>query len=63
MFKNISNFSFGLRQNNENIGEVKLPPWAKSPEDFIAKHNRALESEYVSKNLHKWINLIFGFKQ
>lgn len=45
------------------MDDVALPPWAKTPEDFIAIHRRALESEYVSQNLHKWIDLIFGFKQ
>jgi hypothetical protein len=45
------------------VGDVVLPPWAKSAEDFIAIHRRALESETVSESLHEWVDLIFGFKQ
>ena len=47
----------------KDIGLVELPAWAKTPEQFIIKHREALESEYVSKNLNKWIDLIFGYKQ
>lgn len=62
---NLNGYNFGLKQGTgEKIDNVILPPWAKGdPEIFIAKHREALESPYVSKNLHHWIDLVFGFKQ
>ncbi|KAL9601567.1 MAG: hypothetical protein Q9219_002401 [cf. Caloplaca sp. 3 TL-2023] len=62
---NPNNFDFGQRQGDgETIDKVILPPWAKGdPKIFIAKNREALESEYVSKNLHHWIDLVFGHKQ
>lgn len=43
--------------------DVALPPWAASPYDFVRLHRLALESDFVSSNLHHWIDLIFGYKQ
>ncbi|KAK5090010.1 beige protein-like 1 [Lithohypha guttulata] len=62
---NPNDYDFGTRQNStKSIGNVTLPPWAKGdPKIFIAKNRQALESPYVSKHLHKWIDLIFGCKQ
>jgi hypothetical protein len=40
-----------------------LPPWAKTPEEFIEIHRQALESDYVSEHLNEWIDLIFGNHQ
>jgi hypothetical protein len=62
----------GVRSNGKRVEEAKLPNWAyllntklnlaSSPSDFLRKHQEALESEYVSNNLHKWIDMIFGSK-
>ncbi|XP_016120823.1 neurobeachin-like protein 1 [Sinocyclocheilus grahami] len=52
-----------LQISKERVNDVILPKWAKSPEDFIYKHRKALESEYVSAHLHEWVDLIFGYKQ
>ncbi|XP_024362547.1 uncharacterized protein [Physcomitrium patens] len=55
--------NLGIRQNGEPVGDVKLPPWANDPDDFISKNRQALESQHVSMRLHSWIDLIFGYKQ
>lgn len=62
---NSNNFDFGVRQGDGGrIDTVTLPPWSKGdPKIFIAKHRAALESEFVSRNLHHWIDLVFGQKQ
>uniref|UniRef100_A0A6I8N2Q2 Neurobeachin-like protein 2 n=1 Tax=Ornithorhynchus anatinus TaxID=9258 RepID=A0A6I8N2Q2_ORNAN len=62
--ENQNGFDLGsLQLTNEKVGDVVLPRWARSREDFIHKHRQALESEHVSAHLHEWIDLIFGYKQ
>lgn len=62
--ENRFNLDLGEKQSGEKVGDVVLPPWAKgSTREFIRKHREALESDFVSENLHHWIDLIFGYKQ
>ncbi|EFH49086.1 hypothetical protein ARALYDRAFT_490292 [Arabidopsis lyrata subsp. lyrata] len=62
--ENRFNLDLGEKQSGEKVSDVVLPPWARgSVREFIRKHREALESDYVSENLHHWIDLIFGHKQ
>lgn len=64
MFLNTNNLPLGRTQGGRAVDNVGLPPWAKgSAHEFVRIHRLALESEYVSQNLHGWIDLIFGYKQ
>eukprot|EP00002_Diphylleia_rotans_P011722 TRINITY_DN2309_c0_g1_i1.p1 TRINITY_DN2309_c0_g1~~TRINITY_DN2309_c0_g1_i1.p1 ORF type:complete len:3326 (+),score=660.44 TRINITY_DN2309_c0_g1_i1:133-10110(+) len=62
-FINKNNFYLGVKQDGEIVNDVGLPPWAPNARIFVRKHLQALESAYVSENLHSWIDLIFGYKQ
>ncbi|KAL1508880.1 hypothetical protein ABEB36_003702 [Hypothenemus hampei] len=62
--ENSNQFDLGIKQNGVALGDVVLPPWAKQDSrEFIRAHREALECDYVSQNLHHWIDLIFGYKQ
>ncbi|KAG5684962.1 hypothetical protein PVAND_014167 [Polypedilum vanderplanki] len=63
MFYNQSEYRFGTRDDGKVVDDVELPPWAKTPEEFVRINRMALESEFVSCQLHQWIDLIFGYKQ
>ena len=64
MFLNSNKFPLGCTQKGRLVDDVGLPPWAKgSAHEFVRMNRLALESEHVSRNLHNWIDLVFGFKQ
>ena len=64
MFTNGQRLPLGQMQDDAGkVDHVRLPPWARSPEEFVWANRAALESEHVSANLHHWIDLIFGSKQ
>jgi hypothetical protein len=61
------NPEFLVNSNHYDLGkganDVVLPPWAKSPMEFVYLHRKALESDFVSDHLHHWIDLIWGVNQ
>eukprot|EP00123_Amoebidium_parasiticum_P018640 comp24260_c1_seq4/m.45035 comp24260_c1_seq4/g.45035 ORF comp24260_c1_seq4/g.45035 comp24260_c1_seq4/m.45035 type:complete len:1137 (-) comp24260_c1_seq4:485-3895(-) len=64
MLVNSNRYQFGCLEDGSVVDDVTLPPWAHGdPYRFVAIHRQALESDYVSAHLHRWIDLIFGCKQ
>ncbi|KAK7076595.1 hypothetical protein SK128_019997 [Halocaridina rubra] len=63
MFVNWNRYKLGATEDEGIVDDVVLPPWASSPEEFVRINRMALESEFVSCQLHQWIDLIFGYKQ
>ena len=67
MFANYNKYCFRSTCNRHNtshtMDNVQLPVWAHSSHHFVQQNSLALESPYVSQNLDKWIDLVFGEKQ
>jgi len=60
-FRNANRLPLGVRSDGDTVGDVLLPPWADgSAERFVTLHRAALESDIVSQQLHRWIDLVFG---
>jgi hypothetical protein len=64
MYRNNLNVNFGVTQENNRVDHVELPEWANGdPYYFTCKMKEIFESDKVSENIHKWFDLVFGFKQ
>jgi hypothetical protein len=57
---NHNHFDLGILSSNVPVNDVALPPWAKSPLEFIDLNRAALESPFVTAKLNRWVDLIFG---
>ena len=57
---NSKGLQLGNLQTGERVDDVVLPSYAKSAKDFLRKNRAALESDYCSVHIPKWIDLIFG---
>lgn len=61
MFLNNNDLNLGIEPKESN---VNLPPWSyDNPFEFVSTMKKYLETEMVNKNMSKWIDLIFGYKQ
>lgn len=60
---NSTGADLGSDHMSEQVSDVSLPDWATSPSDFVMKMRMALESNSVTMQLPKWIDLIFGHLQ
>jgi hypothetical protein len=60
--ENSNKFDLGKTEDNV-VGDVRLPIWAKTPLQFVYLHRKVLESDHVSEQLPHWIDLIWGVNQ
>ena len=59
---NSNHFDLGVGEDGR-VDDVILPPWAKTPMEYIYLNRKALESDYVSEHISDWIDLLWGYKQ
>jgi len=63
LFVNSNKVAFGRRQDYQLVDNVQLPSWShQNPYKFVVGMREAFESNYVSQNISKWIDYIFGYK-
>lgn len=46
MFVNANSYSLGVMEDGTVVSDVELPPWAKSPEEFV-RINRLVRSSHM----------------
>ena len=62
MLLNINELTLGLSVVNSNENDVELPLWSKGKAYKVIKQKRKA-LEYKRKDVWKWMELIFGYKQ
>jgi hypothetical protein len=55
---------YGMRNNGELVSNLVMPEWAQENEyRFVMLQRKFIESRHYNKNIHHWIELIFGRRQ
>ena len=64
LYLNLNKINFGKRQDQQLVDDISLPSWCEqNPYKFVVRLREALECNYVSQNICKWVDYIFGYKQ
>lgn len=53
---------FTSTHKEHGLNDIELPKFAPTPHEFVSYHMMVLESDFVSNQLHHWIDLAFGSK-